>query len=135
MNSVVLVGRLARDVELRATNTGTRVINFCIAVKRSFSKNDEADFIECTAWDKTADVLSRFFHKGSWISVRGDLRTRMKERNGVKYKEYWVNVTEISFAGDKNASFNEQPSTNDFSPQPQTKNDFIEIGNDDDLPF
>lgn len=135
MNNVVIMGRITKDIELRSTNTGVRVVNFCVAVRRAFSKNDETDFIECTAWDKTADILSRFFRKGSWIAVRGDLRTQMKERSGVKYKDCYVNVIEVGFVGDKNSNITVQPPTSDPYHQQQSNADFDEIGNDDELPF
>ena len=66
MNKVVLVGRLARDPELRTTQSGTNVVSFTVACDRRFARQGEerqADFINCVAWNKTAEFISRYFTK------------------------------------------------------------------------
>lgn len=76
MNKVMLIGRLTKDPELRYTQGGTAVASFTIAVDRRFSKEKEADFINCVAWQKTAEFISQYFRKGSKIVVEGRLQTR-----------------------------------------------------------
>ena len=73
MNSVVLVGRTTKDIELRRTGSGTAVASFTLAVNRDFKTNDgqEADFIQCVAWKKTAELLDQYVHKGDRIALNG----------------------------------------------------------------
>jgi single-strand DNA-binding protein len=79
MNKIILAGRLTRDPELRTTDSGTEVCNFSIAVDRRFKdKNGEkqADFISCTAWQKTGVFVNTYFHKGDGITIDGRLESR-----------------------------------------------------------
>ena len=78
MNKVVLVGRLARDPELRTTQSGTNVVSFTVACDRRFARQGEerqADFINCVAWNKTAEFISRYFTKGMRIAEVMMIRT------------------------------------------------------------
>lgn len=82
MNTVQLVGRLTREVELRFTAQGTAVGSFTIAVNRSFTNQQgerEADFINCVIWRKSAENLANFTRKGSLIGVEGRIQTRNYE--------------------------------------------------------
>ena len=79
MNTVQLVGRLTRDVELRFTSSGTAVGSFTIAGNRNFPNQQgerEADFISCVIWRKAAENLANFTRKGSLIAIDGRLQTR-----------------------------------------------------------
>ena len=79
MNAVILVGNLARDPELRTTQSGVALCNLTIAVNRRFANADgqrEADFINCVAWRQTAEFIHKYFQKGQKIVLRGSLQTR-----------------------------------------------------------
>ena len=78
INRVVLVGRLTRDPELRKTQSGTSVCSFTMAVGRRVSTQGQpdADFINCVAWNKTADLMTQYLHKGSLIGLEGRIQTR-----------------------------------------------------------
>ena len=79
MNKVILVGRLARDPELRATGTGIPVCSFSVACDRRFVKQGEerkADFINCIAWRQTGEGIAKYFQKGHRIALEGTLQTR-----------------------------------------------------------
>lgn len=79
MNTVQLVGRLTKDVDLKFTQTGEAVANFTIAVNRNFTNQQgerEADFINCVIWRKSAENLANFTRKGSLIGLDGRLQTR-----------------------------------------------------------
>ena len=72
LNIVALIGRLVYDPELKTTPNGVNVCSFRIAVDRSFTRKGEerkADFIDVTAWRQTAEFVSKYFQKGSMISV------------------------------------------------------------------
>lgn len=140
INSVVLMGRLTYEPELKATNEGTSFINFQVAVDRSYSKDNRAcDFIDCTAWRQTAEFISRYFHKGSMIAVEGSIQTNnFTDRDGNKRKSVEVVANKVSFCGSKAENQGTNPA---FSQPPQTyatadSSDFEEIvDDDDDLPF
>ena len=78
INNVVLTGRLSRDPEIKQTQSGVSVCNFCIAVDRQNKSGEEkiCDFINCVAWRGTADFVSKWFHKGDGIGVTGSIQTR-----------------------------------------------------------
>lgn len=81
MNSVILVGRMVADPELKTTQTGLEVTSFRVAVDRPYSKDGEkkADFIDVVAWRKTAAFICQYFSKGKPIAVKGSLQTRTYE--------------------------------------------------------
>lgn len=74
INSVVIMGRLTYEPELRATPSGVSVVRFQVAVDRNYQKAGEerkTDFIDCTAWRQTAEFVCKYFHKGSMIRRGG----------------------------------------------------------------
>ena len=79
MNSVQLIGRLTKDIDLKQTPSGNSVGSFTLAVNRNFKNQQgerEADFILCVAWRKTAEVLAQYTQKGSRVGVEGRIQTR-----------------------------------------------------------
>jgi len=146
INSVVLMGRLVADPELRTTTSGKTVGSFRIAVDRSFQRQGEerqADFISIVVWEQTANFVSRYFRKGSMIAIQGRIQTRAYEdKTGAKRTAFEVVANEVSFCGSKAES-----GTGNFAPaaqapvQPQAafqsagSSDFEEITDDEDLPF
>jgi len=108
VNKVVLVGRLARDPELRTTQSGTTVVSFTVACDRRFVRQGEerqADFISCVAWNKTAEFISRYFTKGMRIALDGRIQTRTyDDQNGNKRYITEVVVEDVEFAQSKSES-------------------------------
>ncbi len=79
LNHIVIMGRLTKDPELRYTQTQTPVASFRLAVDRDFSGSNQerqTDFIDCVAWRKTAEFVSKYFQKGSMAIVSGRLQMR-----------------------------------------------------------
>lgn len=100
-NSITLIGRLTNDVATSQTPSGILYSNFSIAVDRSYRKDKEreVDFINCTAWGKTAEFISQHFEKGSPIMLHGELRQHnYTNKDGVKIFTYVVNVDNVEFA-------------------------------------
>ncbi len=91
INRTVLVGRITKDPELKKTNTGKSVVSFTIAVNRRFGEQDQADFINCVAWNQQADFLANYIPKGSLLGVEGRIQSRSYEDNTGKR----VYVTEV----------------------------------------
>ncbi len=99
MNRAVLIGRITRDPEIKETQSGKKVCNFTIAINRGFGK-DEADFIDCVAWEKTAENLARYQQKGSQIAVEGRIQVRnYEDREGNKRKAVEVVAGMVEFLG------------------------------------
>ena len=126
MNKVILMGRLTKDPEVRYTQANnTQVTSFTLAVNRRFTKEGEqqADFINCIAWSKTAEFVSKYFKKGQQVAVIGRIQVRNYEDDkGTKHYITEIIAEEVYFAGDKKEDNNTET----------TINEFIE---NDDLPF
>lgn len=135
INSVVLMGRLTYEPELRVTPSGVSVIRFQIACDRNYQAKGEerkADFIDVTAWRQTAEFISRYFHKGSMIALQGEIQTQnFVDKDGNKRKSVIVVANNVSFCGS-----NEKGDTAvNSNYAPPDNSDFEEIVEDDDLPF
>lgn len=96
MNNVNLIGRLTADIELdeygKGKNAGTYG-RFALAVRRN---DDVTDFINCVAWNKTAEIIDEYAGKGALIGVTGSLEQNIYEnKDGVKVYTYQVNVQRV----------------------------------------
>ena len=109
MNKIILLGRLTKDIELKETVSGKSYARVGIAVDRPFSKNKEVDFFNLVAWDKTAEMMSKWFEKGRRILVEGRLQMNNYEKNGVKVNGYDVIVSQIFFADNKKKAASDDP--------------------------
>lgn len=77
INRVVLVGRITKDSDLRKTQSGTSVVSFTIACNRRVpSQGQDADFINCVAWNKTAEFMAQYVRKGALLGLEGRIQTR-----------------------------------------------------------
>ncbi len=111
MNKVILMGRLARDPDVRTTQSGKSVARMTIAVDRRISRNNmtegqqTADFLSLVAWERLADFAGNYLRKGSKILVEGRLQSRSFEGpDGQKKYVTEVNVFDIEFAESKSHS-------------------------------
>lgn len=96
INRITLLGRLTKDPELHKTQSDVSVVSFTVAVPRPRVR-DTTDFIECTAWRQAAEFLCEFGHKGSLVSVDGNLTQReFDNKDGVHVKTYNVLVENLS---------------------------------------
>ncbi len=143
INNVVLVGRLTRDPELKTTNSGTSVCSFTIAVDNRQKNPDgskSASFIPCTAFQQSADNMSKFLKKGSLVGIVGRLNQRSYlNKDNVKVTVIEVLCDSVQFlepkgegktAGNDNSGFE-----SDVQNQDESKNlDALDLP-DDDLPF
>ena len=133
INNVVLTGRLARDPEIKQTQSGVGVCTFCCAVDRQYKSGEEkiCDFINCVAWRGTADFVSKWFHKGDGIGVTGSIQTRKWVTDGGENR-YATEVLcqQVSFLdGKKNAVEATQTPV-------EAAQNYAEIENiSEDLPF
>lgn len=109
MNTICLLGRLVRDPETRYTQSGKAVANFTLAVDRQFDR-DKTDFIMCTAWGKTAEVIVQYLRKGNQLGVVGELN--IDNVDGKYYTK--VNVRNITFVGGKKETSDESHDDSSF---------------------
>jgi single-strand DNA-binding protein len=148
MNKVILMGRLARDPDVRYSQNGDSpmaIARYTLAVDRRFSRgngsNSEqtADFISCVAFGKSGEFAEKYLHKGTKIAITGRIQTgSYTNKDGQKVYTTDVIVEEQEFAESKNAS---QSSGGDYSaPAPavgEGEDGFMNIpgGIDDEVPF
>ncbi|MGU8698421.1 single-stranded DNA-binding protein [Clostridium perfringens] len=121
MNKVVLVGRLTKDPELRFTaNKGTAVTRFTLAVNRNFKKEDgtqEADFINCIAYSKRAEVIAQYLTKGKRFSVAGSIRTGSYDaQDGTRKYTTYVVVDGFDFIDSSDSKVNNDNFNDDMIP-------------------
>ena len=98
---------MTKDPDLRYTQSGTAVANFTLAVNRRYSPNgeQEADFINCVAWQKAAEFVANYFTKGKQMALEGRLQVRSYDGNDGQRR--WVTevvVEQMEFVGSKNDS-------------------------------
>lgn len=128
-NGVHIMGRITRDLELRHTQSGNAVCQFCVAVTRSFKDANgeyQSDFIDCVAWRNSAEFITKYFSKGALIALDGELQTRnYTDKDGNKRKATELLVSSAAFTGEKREAA--------AKPAP-TEDDYSAIS-DDDLPF
>lgn len=142
MNKVILMGRLTRDPEVRYTQTSnTLVASFSLAINRRFVRQGEerqADFINCVAWNKTGEFVSKYFRKGQQVGVIGRLQTRTwDDDKGQKHYITEVVVEETYFADSKreNGAGDFDSSFGNDATMPSNENSEFEVSSGDDLPF
>lgn len=125
INNVNLCGRFTKDVEILMTTSGKKVARFSLAVQRN---KDEVDFINCQAWEKTAELLENYTRKGDRINIQGSIRvdnyTNNENRN-VSITYVLVNQIELL-----------EPKRDEVKAEPKAepKRDAFEF-NEEDLPF
>lgn len=149
MNKVILIGRLARDPEMRTTESGTTMTYFTIAVNRPYNpqnSNDKptVDFIGITSWRKIAENIAKFCSKGLQVAVVGHINTRTFDGNdGKKHYRTDIVADKVTFLGSSNKNNSQgnsqiqSQSTQAPSMEADPFKDFgeeIEIG-PDDMPF
>lgn len=110
MNNIVLIGRITKDPELKYTNNGKGNTRFTLAVQRN---KEETDFINCVAWEKTAENIAEYFKKGSQIAVQGAIRTGNYEKDGRTIYTTDVWVYKFDFIGNSNSSNNQNKKEED----------------------
>lgn len=116
MNKVTLLGRIVRDPEVRYSTgeNATAIARFSVAVNRKFKNaegNYEADFINCVSFGKQAELIEKYFKKGSQICLSGRIQTgSYTNKEGNKVYTTDVVVEELDFVGSKSDNANASSS-------------------------
>ena len=123
-NKAMLAGRLTADPELATTPNGKKVCKLSVAVSRKKQK-DTTDFFDVVAWSGIAELICKYFKKGSSIFVEGELQKRnYEDSNGIKRYVTELIVDDIRFVDSKGNNQAEKPKPEDLEPV-----------DDDELPF
>ena len=126
MNIIALSGRLTKDPELKSGQSGKAYARFTLAVDRPMQKG-EADFINCVAFGKTAELIGEYLRKGRKVGVIGRLQMSKYEVNGEKRTSYDVIVETLEFLESKNTAKAEENATSEIQE--------VNSSDDDGFPF
>ena len=130
VNRMILQGRLCADPEMRRTKNGTAVCSFRVAWSETVKDRETKLFLNCVAWQGTAEMICKYFRKGKELAVEGRLSTReYDDRDGNRRSVTEMTVDRVHFCG-KNEDAQGVPHRTD------AKSRFVEMDEDDsDLPF
>lgn len=127
INRTILQGRLCADPEMRRTNNGTAVCSFRVAWSETVKDRETKLFLNCVAWQGTAEMICKYFCKGKELAVEGRLSTReYDDRDGNRRSVTEMTVDRVHFCG-KNEDAQGMP------PRTDGKSQFVEMDEDDSL--
>lgn len=144
INRVVLVGRMTRDPEMRKTSSDLSVVSFTLAVDDRPRKDGSAQtsFIPCQAWNKTAEIVCRYCHKGSLVAVEGRMSQRSyMAKDGSKKSSIEVVCDQVQFLDTRKSSGNDYSGSNGGYGESQSSNQAADApiegidSSEDDTPF
>lgn len=135
LNTVIIIGRLCKDSELKYTQSGTAISNFSIANNRKFGEKESVSYFDLVMWGKGAEALSPYLLKGKKIAVEGRIeQQRWDDKDGGKRSKVIINVGQVQFLDVKKSEESGAEVSTDESSipefQPKADNPFGE-----DLPF
>jgi single-strand DNA-binding protein len=127
VNRTILQGRLCADPEMRRTNNGTAVCSFRVAWSETIKDRETKLFLNCVAWQGTAELICKYWHKGKEILLEGKLSTReYDDRDGNRRNVTEMNVDMVHFCG-------KNEDAQGMTPRTDGKSQFVEIDEDEDL--
>ena len=116
-NKIILVGNLTRDVEIKYTQNGMAIANTAIATSRKFKSNtgeqkEEVCFVDITFFGRSAEVATKYLHKGSKLLVEGRLTFQQwSDQNGQKKSKHSVTVDTMQMLGNKDNLVSQEKSS------------------------
>jgi single-strand DNA-binding protein len=133
LNKAILVGNITKDPELKALESGVKVVNFGLATNRTWkdkngNKQEKADFHNIVAFGKTAEIISQYCKKGNQILVEGRIETRSWEKDGKTNYRTEIMVESFQFGN------NPKKETSTQEPE-EYKSDVVEEVNPEEIPF
>lgn len=126
MNKAIIIGRIASDLQIRATNTGKSICDFRIATNRPASKDGErvADFINCRVWNKPAENLVKYQTKGNLIAVIGRIQIdSYTDKDGNKRYSNYVLVEDLEYL-ERKKEYNQENEYKDLKTKTQVQDQF-----------
>lgn len=138
MNSINLIGNICNDLELKSTNNGKYVCSFNLAVKRPFSK-ETTDFLPIVCWEKQAETVSKFCHKGDRIAITGTLTSRKyQDKDGNNRTAFDIIAHSVMFLEKKKEdkpNVDVDPENDALAQFKDSLEAFQEVDPDEDCPF
>lgn len=135
MNTICITGRLTRDPEMKTTTTGKSVMNIDLAVKRPGVK-DTTDFLTVVLWEKKADYVQSYGHKGDMVEVSGCLTTRKwQDKDGNNRTAYEILANAVSFCGSRSDGQAGTDTPPIVAFENHMRSNGVDFVVDDDLPF
>lgn len=145
LNVVAIIGRMVKDPVLKTTNSGKSACSFRIANDSGYkdaSGQSQTNWLDVTAWGKTAEFVCKYFPKGSLIAIDGRLHTRQyQDKNGQNRTAVAIVAQNVSFCGSKESTSPAQQNTAQRPAAPlqlsqgEPDVDYALIEDDGDLPF
>lgn len=139
LNVVAIMGRMVKDPELKTTNSGKSVCSFRIANDSGYkdaSGQSQTNWLDVTAWGKTAEFVCKYFPKGALIAIEGRLQSRnYQDKNGSNRTAIEVVASNVSFAGNKEPAQSQNVANRAVSAPVAASNEYTPIEDDGDLPF
>lgn len=137
MNNIILIGRLTKDPEMKASSNDKEYCLFSLAVNRPYEKG-EADFFNCIAFNKTAEIINQYCKKGKQICIQGSIEFNKKDDK--IYHSVKVNSVELLGSNGDSSNDNNIKSNNNQYSKPQSKpkeqpQQKYEDDDDDEFPF
>lgn len=133
------MGRMVKDPELKTTNSGKSVCSFRIANDSGYkdaSGQSQTNWLDVTAWGKTAEFVCKYFPKGALIAIEGRLQSRnYQDKSGNNRNAVEVVVNNVSFAGNKEPAQSQNVANRAVSAPVAANNEYEPIEDDGDLPF
>lgn len=136
INQVILMGRLTRDPETRTTPSGKTVTTFGLAVDRG-GQDDQADFFDITAWEKTGELVAQYLGKGRRVLIQGRLRFDSwdDKETGKKRSKVDVTATDVTFLDGPNGDGAASTGAPAPAAASKKKSDDVVIEDIDDKPI
>nr|DAP46651.1 MAG TPA: Single strand binding protein [Bacteriophage sp.] len=138
LNVVAIIGRMVKDPELKTTNSGKSVCSFRIANDSGYkdaSGQSQTNWLNVTAWGKTAEFVCKYFPKGALIAIDGRLQTRQyQDKNGNNRTAVEIVAQNVSFCGSKE-KYQPCPAAPSQRTHGEPDADYALIEDDGDLPF
>lgn len=123
MVELIIIGNLTADPEKRETQTGKALASFTVAVNEKRGANEQSTFFRCTAWEKTAELILNYLHKGDKAAFRADrISARAYTANGEARASLEITIRDVEFLSTKKAE------------RRDTESGMIQAG-DNDLPW
>ena len=97
MNRSELIGNITDELEIKMTQTNKAVLDFSVAVNEGYGEKRATSYIPCRAWEKTAENIANYCHKGDKIYIEGKFKTDSWEKDGKKQYKSYVLVTNTEF--------------------------------------
>ena len=126
MNKAILIGNVGKEPEIRKTQSGISVANFSLATSKKIKGEDKTEWHRIVAWDKLAEIIEKYVHKGDKLMIEGEIETRDYEKDGQKVYTTEIRAWNMEMLGGKS-----EPAKEPANPTKNINLDEIDSG----LPF